>query len=228
MSQKEVKQVIEFDENKFRERFIKLREKHKMTQAEFAAYLEIPTGSVGGYESGKKFPNGKTLFKIACKCEISADYLLGLQKEPTIKEDMKMICNYIGLSGKTVKLLNEFVSARESDFLQILDNLIHPEFPTPFDVSLLSLTGGIIGYEEEYSRVINYLKNAYESKDTLSEEELSEIGKQSEKDLQYAKTFLYDAVFGFKNLIDSYIEHNVHSPNDEELFENFWNEIFSR
>ena len=112
MSQKEAKQMPEFDENLFRERFIELRKDYDMKQAEFAYFLGIPTGSVGGYESGKKFPNGKTLFKISKKCNISADYLIGLSDVKSTNIEVKSICDYTGLSEEAINKLHEHFSDR--------------------------------------------------------------------------------------------------------------------
>lgn len=106
MSQKEAKQMPEFDENLFRERFIELREDYDMKQAEFAEFLGIPTGSVGGYESGKKFPNGKTLFKISKKCNISVDYLIGISGVKSPDVEIEFICDYIGLSERAINELH--------------------------------------------------------------------------------------------------------------------------
>ena len=94
------------DTSIFRERFIQLREEHQMSQAQFAVFLGIPSGSVGGYENGTKFPNGKTLFTIATKCGVSADYLLGLHNNPVLNEDIQMICNYTGLDEHVLKIMH--------------------------------------------------------------------------------------------------------------------------
>lgn len=123
MSQKEVNAEYIFDVSVFRERFHKLRKSLKLSQAEFAAFLEIPTGSVGGYESGDKTPNSATLFKIAKKCNVSTDYLLGLQKEPTLDEDIKKICDYTGLSGTAVSRIRMFHDdvKEKADYRVVLD-----------------------------------------------------------------------------------------------------------
>ena len=63
--EKKANATAEINTSIFRERFIQLREEYQMSQAQFAVFLGIPSGSVGGYENGTKFPNGKTLFTIA-------------------------------------------------------------------------------------------------------------------------------------------------------------------
>lgn len=103
MSQKEVNAAYKFDVNIFKERFYKLRKSLNYSQAEFAAFLEIPTGSVGGYENGDKTPNSATLFKIAKKCNVSTDYLLGISNIKSTDTELKAVCNYTGLSEKSIE-----------------------------------------------------------------------------------------------------------------------------
>jgi transcriptional regulator with XRE-family HTH domain len=131
MTQKEANNNTELDTSIFRERFIRLREEHQMSQAQFAVFLGIPSGSVGGYENGTKFPNGKTLFTIATKCNVSADYLLGISSVPVVNEDMKMVCDYTGLDYSVLKILHnhsnnkQYMRFVESNILStaiILDN----------------------------------------------------------------------------------------------------------
>lgn len=229
MTQKKVNATEEIDTSIFRERFIKLREEHKMSQAQFAVFLGIPSGSVGGYENGTKFPNGKTLFTIATKCDVSADYLLGLQKEPVLKENLKMICEYTGLSKKAVEWLNFLCRNDCSDYVETLGSLLTWESEQlPVMPTLMGIIGELSDYKEEYTRVFDYLDEAYKNKGALPFDEFEKIAKQSEKDLQYAKTFLYDAVFDFKRLIDDYISVNLNKTEKEECYEKFWNEVFYR
>ena len=122
MPQKRVSDSTELNISIFRERFIKLREEHKMSQAQFAVFLGIPSGSVGGYENGTKFPNGKTLFTIATKCGVSADYLLGISNAPVVNEDVKMVCDYTGLDYAVLKILH--INSKNKHYVRFVETNI--------------------------------------------------------------------------------------------------------
>ena len=61
---------------KFAERFAELR--GERTQGEFAEFLGISRPTVGFYENGTRIPDALVLRQIAEKCQVSADWLLGL------------------------------------------------------------------------------------------------------------------------------------------------------
>jgi len=68
----------------FREKFRELR--GDLTQAQFADKLGLSRPTVGLYESGARIPDAKVLQKIASRCNVSADNLLGL---PSCQTDME-------------------------------------------------------------------------------------------------------------------------------------------
>ena len=53
-----------------------LRQKHNLSQKEFAEILKVSTGTVGNWEVGLREPDFKMLIKIADMFNISCDYLL--------------------------------------------------------------------------------------------------------------------------------------------------------
>ena len=87
----------------FQRRFSDLR--GDKTQAEFADFLGLSRPTVGLYESGKRVPDALTLKRIAEKCEVSADYLLGLSGVESPDLSIRGICNLTGLSSSTVSSL---------------------------------------------------------------------------------------------------------------------------
>ena len=54
-----------------------LRSKNDMTQRQVAFYLHIDRASYAKYESGKRFPDARTLCKLADLFNVSVDHLLG-------------------------------------------------------------------------------------------------------------------------------------------------------
>lgn len=66
----------------FTERFRQLQ--GEMSNTEFADSLGISRQTVGFYCNGDRVPDAVTLVKIAEKCKVSADWLLGVSNFPTI------------------------------------------------------------------------------------------------------------------------------------------------
>lgn len=61
------------------ERIQVLRKNMKMSQKEFAVFLEIPQPSLSAYENNRNSPTVEVLINIAKKCHISLDWLCGIQ-----------------------------------------------------------------------------------------------------------------------------------------------------
>lgn len=57
-------------------RLKELRQKHNLSQKEFAGILKVSTGTVGNWEVGSREPDFKTLIKISDIFNVSCDYLL--------------------------------------------------------------------------------------------------------------------------------------------------------
>lgn len=60
----------------FQKRFNELR--NEMSQDEFAKFIGVSRATVGFYENGERVPDALTLIRIADKCDVGVDYLLGL------------------------------------------------------------------------------------------------------------------------------------------------------
>ena len=78
-----------------------------MTLQEFADKLGMSRATVGFYAAGKRIPDALGIKTIAEKCNVSADWLLGLSAVKSLDTDCKSVCNYTGLSEESVFKLNE-------------------------------------------------------------------------------------------------------------------------
>ena len=161
----------------FADRFIELR--GKRTQDEFAKFLGISRPTVGFYESGQRIPDALVLRQIAEKCNVSADYLLGLTDEKTPEQDIQAICKKTGLSERS---LAQIIYAKESKlncdglFFELLNNSIPTNTKDP------SIGFSFLGWFLEC--LFNY-KNSLEAKhillelsDRLYEDELKKMEDQ--------------------------------------------------
>lgn len=89
----------------FKERFRELQ--GEMSNTEFADFLGMSRQTVGFYLNGNRVPDIIGLEQIARKCNVSADWLLGLSAAKSLDTDCKSVCNYTGLSEESVFKLNE-------------------------------------------------------------------------------------------------------------------------
>lgn len=69
-----------------------LRSTRDLTQRDLAEKINVTSGAVGMYESGKRFPNNEVLNRIADYFNVTADYLLGRTDNPSqiVQEDNKL------------------------------------------------------------------------------------------------------------------------------------------
>lgn len=89
----------------FRAAFLELM--GDMTLQEFADKLGMSRATVGFYAAGKRIPDALGIKTIAEKCNVSADWLIGLSDVKSLDTDCKIVCRYTGLSEESVVKLNE-------------------------------------------------------------------------------------------------------------------------
>lgn len=94
----------------FRDAFLKLM--GDMTLEQFAKKLDMSRATVGFYAAGKRIPDALGLKKIAEKCGVSADWLLGITKIRSQDIGTRQICEKIGLEEEVVVKLQEIYKRR--------------------------------------------------------------------------------------------------------------------
>ena len=85
-----------------------------MSNTEFAEFLDISRQTVGFYCNGERIPDALGLKKIAEKCNVSADWLIGLSDIKSIDQDVKVACEYTGLTEEAVETLRSFTNINEN------------------------------------------------------------------------------------------------------------------
>lgn len=75
-------------------------------QKDLATALGVNDNTISYFVSGKRMPNTEQIIKISDFFGVSADYLLGLSDTPTTDKDIQFICEYTGLSEKSVEKLH--------------------------------------------------------------------------------------------------------------------------
>ena len=99
------------------------RKQSNYTQDEIAEYLQCSRETITNYECGRRSPDYKSLVMLAKKYGVTTDYLLGATNAETTDKDLQYICNYTGLSDKSVNILNK-LSLHQPEHNRILDFLI--------------------------------------------------------------------------------------------------------
>lgn len=87
----------------FQERIRELR--GDMTQGQFAEKIGVSRPTIGLYESGARIPDAEVLRDISEKCNVSADWLLGLAEIRTANAKVREVCKYTGLSEQAILAL---------------------------------------------------------------------------------------------------------------------------
>jgi len=95
------------DINVIAERLKILRLEKKISQSKLADDLNISRVSMSYYETGSRCPDVNLLIKFADYFGVSLDYLAGRSDIKSIDTDIQAICEYTGLSEKSVGSLRE-------------------------------------------------------------------------------------------------------------------------
>lgn len=104
----------------FSQRFNQLR--GEMSQADFASFLKISRPTVGFYENGERLPDALTLRKIAEKCNVPSDWLLGLTDNKT--HDNVDIGYTLGLSDKAIQKIKSISNTDLYKFKDYLNDVL--------------------------------------------------------------------------------------------------------
>lgn len=156
----------------FRKKLSELRKETGMTQIDFAKFVGVSSSSIGLYETGERIPDAEILCRIAQKCNVSADYLLGLQKEPVLNEDAKAVCKYTGLSEEAVHTLHKIADDAanydefEEEIIQLYGEDLNQEIKKQRSAYLDFIS--YCFYSDEASDFMGVLEYAIEYKNQLA------------------------------------------------------------
>ena len=142
----------------FKERFNKLR--GEKSQEEFAEFLGISRPTVGFYENGSRLPDALTLSQIARKCNVSADWLLGLSDTRQYSGTLSDACNYTGLSEDIIAFFHERSSSAAFTAENTINNL--NAFLTPSNLVWVSLALNSFAREIQASRFDKFIDKTIE------------------------------------------------------------------
>ncbi|WP_050696547.1 helix-turn-helix domain-containing protein [Anaeromassilibacillus senegalensis] len=120
----------------FAERFGRLRD--NMTQAEFADFLGISRPTVGFYENGERIPDASVLIKIAKKCNVSTDWLLGISDNKNA--DNRTIGEITGLNDEAIEFLSMCKMSESKQIDAFASFLLENTECTPVEIEQMKST----------------------------------------------------------------------------------------
>lgn len=112
---------------------------NKVTQQQLADVLNIKRQTISLYLNGVSLPPIEKLVDIANYFNVSTDYLLGLTDVKSVQADIKAMCEYTGLSEKSLKVLNMYTDYKSIEaletypFFKTVNKLIENAEESPVD-----------------------------------------------------------------------------------------------
>lgn len=89
----------------FSARLKELRQESGLTIEAFANEVGVSKSSVGYYENQNRLPDLATAARMADVLGVTTDYLVGRSNARTQAPKLKSICDYVGLSDRSVNML---------------------------------------------------------------------------------------------------------------------------
>lgn len=156
----------------FASRLRSLLESSETKQISLAEQLNTTRQSVGNWTLGKSQPDFDTLVKIADLFNTSTDFLLGRTDVRTNNQEIRSICDYTGLSDKTVKNFHSLIHTDcyviQTEIFWDYIELVTNDYCNNDDFSLMDILLSQYKCLEE----IQGLQDEYLSNDNNDEKEL--------------------------------------------------------
>lgn len=179
--------------------YLKLRESTEtderkcLTQEELSIIFEsegnpVSQSVISKLEKSKKEPPTKSFEVIKAYSEhfkVTSDYLLGLRNIPIVDENIVMICNYLGLSDKSIKRIHDY----DDEYKTLLDRMINSN-----DDMLKYILTSIYTYLFSKDSTVTIKNSLYDTTSSLEKEESQEI-------LKYNATQAFEIVLQLLDII---------------------------
>ena len=108
----------------FRERLNQLLTDSGKTIVAFAEFLGTSRQSLGYYLNGERVPDALMVKQICERCNVSADWLLGLSDVQKCDTDLQAVCEYTGLSENAINNILYAKNDEHQSTIKTLDALL--------------------------------------------------------------------------------------------------------
>lgn len=191
--------------DRFAQRLKTLRKERGITQQQLADGVGISKGGLSYYENSGRTPDISILERFADFFGVTTDYLLGRTNAQTQKAKLQAVCNYTGLSDKSVNLLSDLKENSPAQ-LRVINCLLEQaagdmdivyDLDDDTDKYYGSILNAIVRYLNRYSGYDEYLMENISSSDE---------GISSAIQNALHQLVLNQAVTALKNGVDAMID----------------------
>ncbi|MCM1059831.1 MAG: helix-turn-helix domain-containing protein [Eubacterium sp.] len=188
--------------DRFAQRLKTLRKERGITQQQLADGVGISKGGLSYYENSGRTPDISILERFADYFGVTTDYLLGRTNAQTQKAKLQAVCNYTGLSDKSVNLLSDLKETSPSQ-LRVINFLLEQaagDMDIEYEIDDSDYQGSIL------NAIVRYL-NRYNAYDDYLAENISSSDEGISGAIQNAlhQLVLNQAITALKNGVDAMI-----------------------
>ena len=90
----------------FGKRLKEVRKANGLSQSHLATLINVSEGTISNWERGTSYPSLESLVSICTTCNVSANYLLGIEEE--------FMLNLNGLTPNTIMFICKIVNDKKS------------------------------------------------------------------------------------------------------------------
>ncbi len=145
------------DEKIIGENIYYLLRKHGIKQKDLAKELGVTDNTISYFVNGARTPNIQQIIKIAQFFNVSTDYILGLTDVSSTDAELKTVCDYTGLSEKSILFLKKI---KDSTIYNTIINILLEDNDAFEGARIIWFMDDII----DYSKVrywTNYIEHTY-------------------------------------------------------------------
>lgn len=159
--------------DRFAQRLKTLRKERGITQQQLADGVGISKGGLSYYENSGRTPDISILERFADYFGVTTDYLLGRTNAQTQKAKLQAVCNYTGLSDKSINLLSDLKENSPAQ-LRVINFLLEQaaedmdivyDLDDDTDKYYGSVLNAVVRYLNRYSGYDEYLMENISSSD---------------------------------------------------------------
>ena len=151
----------------FPTRLREVMETQNVTQAMLAARIRVSRQSVAKYTSGQAQPNTEALQSIVKYLNVSADYLLGNTDVKNPNLQMQAVCNFTGLTEKSIDTVKDLQSSFGKDNSPLYLSILNMAFEEGFVTELIKSFDRFVFFYVKYKELMCLNEHATTSDDIM-------------------------------------------------------------
>lgn len=188
------------------ERISELRKKQGLKQVELARKLNVSRQIISYYETGARLPNTEDIAALAEILNTTTDYLIGLTSTASTDIDLKAVCDYTGLSEKTILTLHERSvkesSVSERQYMKLLDKIVDSETVLATAYIYQKKAAEYIDYENNRTNIIKEISVNSFGEYLIGLDTLVKKDNDMIKELKFS---YYEAIESYQFFLKEYI-----------------------